>query len=342
MSKSPLLTSRPAAQDLALSLPRCPWLSRLRALSFAVGLCALAQPALPQSVAAFEHERDIPTSVWRHVPIWRGSLLLVVEDNHTKSPRVDTVNRDGQRESILFDLPDGALVGINAVGAGTDGSIVASITAFSTNDRKVNLVSRVLPDRKSRMLIATGTFMAAAVALAEDGSIWAVGNIWAYGRPDNGDKNVIQHFDTSGTLVSSFKVPDPQGWSVNPANANEGSYLLASQTRIGWFTNGCQYIEFSLDGKEVGRFDGPPGLDWKTLFNVALSARGDLVLSSPKTKVLALDRETRQWVALSLPNPIGQVSRPVGVLGFDGLTLVVEPANGTLRRFRPVTSRSGN
>ncbi|MBZ5728684.1 MAG: hypothetical protein LAP87_27355 [Acidobacteriia bacterium] len=68
---------------------------------------------------------------------------------------------------------------------------------------------------------------------------------------------------------------------------------------------------------------------------VALSDDNDLVVGKTVgngTEILALDRTTRSWVPVPLPDH--KAGTWLAVFGFDGTTLVTSPAHGTLRRFK--------
>jgi hypothetical protein len=89
----------------------------------------------------------------------------------------------------------------------------------------------------------------------------------------------------------------PSGGS-HPATASQ---LVANGDRIGWFSKVAQlYVEFSLDGKEIGRYktsvSEPHG--------VALCEDQSVWISSilrpdkkapPLTELLALDRDAGTW-----------------------------------------------
>ena len=121
------------------------------------------------------------------------------------------------------------------------------------------------------------------------------------------------------------------------------SFLFSSRDRVGWYTAAGEYVEFSLDGDEIGRYQGPAGLDRPD--GVAISEDNDVVLGdfratreSPAPpdagapQFLVLDRSSGEWIPVSLPE--GQAPRWAHVLGFDGTTLVATSINGKLTRYR--------
>jgi hypothetical protein len=112
------------------------------------------------------------------------------------------------------------------------------------------------------------------------------------------------------------------------------SSLMASSDRIGWFTLACQYIEFSFDAVELGRYGCPTGAsDINDLGGVALSAANDLLVGARNAVAplapLELDRTTNTWKPVAVLQDSGNTQR---LLGFDGLTLITQ-ANLLIRRY---------
>ena len=108
---------------------------------------------------------------------------------------------------------------------------------------------------------------------------------------------------------------------------------MASNDRIGWLTWACQYVEFSADGVESGRYNCPSGSNSiLQLGGVALSPSNDLVVGAKQAAPLApleLDRATGQWRPVTVLQDSGNTNE---VLGFDGLTLITR-AGLKLRRY---------
>jgi hypothetical protein len=102
----------------------------------------------------------------------------------------------------------------------------------------------------------------------------------------------------------------------------------------GWFTNGCEYIEFSLDGREIERFDGPPGVGIKQISGVGLDAENGLFVGRYEDhifEVLAFDRSSRAWNETS----VAGLDTPswARIPGFDGTTLITTEKWDTMRRY---------
>jgi hypothetical protein len=287
-----------------------------------------------QKSPVFAHERDMYVPAWTAFPTWNGKLLLQLLDNKSSSPLIEAIERDGRREDIAFDVPGSSGVFIYAFGAGADGSIVVSGGALSSDSRGIHFITWVAADRGRRALIRTEPFTARALAVAPDGTVWAVGRTFDFDKLTDIERNVLVRYDTSGRVLSQAVVKNAKSWANKPGDAAEGSFLLASNDRVGWFTNGCQYIEFGLDGSEVGRYDGPDGMVWLQNGGYALSPDDELVVGrrvGANSDLLVLDRAARRWVIVGLAD---QGAEPwTRVLGFDGNALVTAGPPGTLRRW---------
>ncbi len=322
------------------------WSSKSRGfaltLALAAGLCCAGLSAHAQALA-FEHDHDAFVPAWQASPQWSGKLLLQKQDDRTKSPLIDAVSLDGVRERIPFELPDAGLVQIDCMSGGADGSILVGGVALSTDSRGALFLAWISPDRKRRTVIRTEPFRSMAVTVAADGTIWAAGLKWDNVNRVNIAQNVLQRYDVSGKLLTSVLVPAAKAFVPSLGDATMGSYLLASADRVGWLTSGLQYIEYSLDGQEIGRFDGPPGVSLGRPY-VALSKDNHLVMgpvrsaanAAGKPQVLELDRRGRTWAPVSMPDQVkGSVSY---VRCFDGTTLVTADGPGALHWFKRVDS----
>jgi hypothetical protein len=299
-------------------------------------LLACVCSASAQPAPAFVHERDMYVSTWEATPQWNGRLLLNLLDNKSSSPLIQTFDREGRREGIPFDLPGSSGIYLYTYGAGADGSVAVGGGALSADSRGVLFVTWVSPDRQRRVVIRTDPFTARAVTVAADGVIWAVGRTFDFENMVDISRNVLQRYDTSGKVLSSVVIKNAKSWTNMPGDAAEASFLLASNDRVGWLTNGLQYIEFALDGTEVGRYDGPDGMVWLECGGRALSGDNQLILGrrvGAKFDILALDRKGRAWKPVTLPDQSAEPGSHVHVLGFDGPTLVTSGALGTLRRW---------
>jgi hypothetical protein len=231
-------------------------------LVMGLGLSALlfaqtaSQPSSNSSVFHRGHEFYIDNTFQ---PTWAGKFLVQVQDRESKSPSFELADHEGNKERVVFQLPDTAYIEALRYNVGTDGSIVAIGTALRGKNGGACFIAWIAPDRKRQTVIQAAPFVPVAVAMAADGTIWSIGTLFDDDKMKTMANNVMQRYDTSGRLLTSLTLTElrsPREW---PGDATEFSYLQASQDRVGWFTSGDQYLEFSLAGAEIGRFEGPVG-----------------------------------------------------------------------------------
>jgi hypothetical protein len=308
---------------------------KLAAVALTIALCLTAQTKPSSYGLVFERQDEVYVSTWVHPPVWSGNMLLRFEDNLTNSPLIDAVDRDLKHEAISFDIPGAVLINIRALGGASDSTILVGGNAFSGDSRRAGFIARISPDRKKRTLIQTEPFRAESVAVAADGAIWAVGHLFDGEEGRHNTFNIIQRYDAGGTMLTSRQVAGAKAWTNIPYFADQSSHLLASQDRVGWLTNGCQYIEFSLDGAELHRFAPPDGMEQQgTLDGMALSKGNDVILGrkgSQGTELLVLDRTTGSWSVVLIAGHTATYG--LTALGFDGDTLVTSQVPGMLNRF---------
>jgi hypothetical protein len=308
---------------------------RLAAIQFSLGLGLSAllfaqnvsQPA--ENSIVFQRGGEFYTGYMGHkiLPRWAGKYYVEVQDIESKAPLFNLTDSAGHNERVVFQLPDTPYIYALGYNVGTDGSIAVIGNAPEGKNSDAEFIAWISPDRKRQTVVQAYPFVPEAVAVAADGTIWSVIS-----------GNVIRRYDTSGKLLSSLAVvglrcPPPD----TPGDASRNSRLEASQDRVGWFTSADQYLEFSLDGKEIGRFEGPPGwgspaidpnlTHWYHQF--ALSADNQPVISGRTRdgrtlRIVAFDRNAQVWKPVSLP---GENADRVILLGFDGTELVTISAD---------------
>jgi hypothetical protein len=280
---------------------------------------------------AFRHDRDVETAfLWEAVPRWDGERLLGYFSNHTNGPVIYTIDRDGRRDEMLFTFQDAGRIDLSGIAGSREGEIAVIGSAFTADSRGTSFLARISPDRKRQIVTRVWPYCPSVVTLASDGTLWTIGHL-----KDNENTrvlawNVLRRFDRSGKLIGSTTL------SVKRREPVETSHLRASLDRVGWFTLDNEYLEFSLDGSEIGRYDGPDGASQRDITGIALDDQNDVVVGwfgKGKTQFVVLDREARVWRPLQLPKEYAPTwAMP---LGFDGTTLVTDSKNGTLRRFKP-------
>jgi hypothetical protein len=307
-------------------------------------VCVAARsPLLAQSGPALALERDVPFQfdVDGVVPTWRWGALYGLDHNRSTEPRLWSADRDGKREDVWFSIPGRPLVTVLSVTGGPDGAIAVSGTANSSDSRAATFVAWISPDRKQQTLIRVGPYMVWSTAIGPDGRIWTTGYIMDENHfPVT--YNVIRSYDRSGAMLSSREVAAKSDFAHHGRDAAASSYLMTSNSAVGWLTNAGEYIELGFDGRELARFDPPPSLvlpgAWPC--GAGLSANGEVLVGvsretgSPSWWALALDRQARTWTVALPPD-----GHQVIVAGFDGETpIALHSASDGMRRYTRSTA----
>ena len=191
-------------------------------------------------------------------PRWAGKYLVEVQDIESKTPLFNLTDAAGYKERVTFQLPDTAYITALQYNVGADGSIAVAGGALNGKSGGAKFIAWISPDRKRQTVIQAYPLVPEAVAIASDGAIWTAGTLFDDEKRAAIAYDVIRRYGPSGNLLSSVPVPGLRP-GRGAARAAGYSQLQASGDRVGWFTGGDQYVEFSLDGKEIGRFEGPPG-----------------------------------------------------------------------------------
>jgi hypothetical protein len=216
-----------------------------------------------------------------------------------------------------------------------DGSVAVAGGALNPKSVGTKFIAWISPDRKRQTVTQVYPLVPEAVAVGSDDAIWIAGTLFDDEKRTAIAYDVIRRYSPSGNLLSSVSVPGLRP-GRGAALAAGYSQLQASSDRVGWFTGGDQYVEFSLDGKEIGRFEGPPGwgepgmpMPESAFDRLAVSANNQVVVCGVSHDrnsmiLLTLDRLTRAWAPVSLP---GEGTPYLGrLLGFDGVDLVTQDA----------------
>jgi hypothetical protein len=317
---------------------------RLAAIQLALGLGlngllvaqVTSQPSPDSSVFQRGREFQIDRA---SQPFWLGKFMVEVEDPESRSPTFELTDHDGHTERVPFELPDTAYIQGLRYSGGADGSIIAIGTALKGKSSGACFIAWISPDRKHQTVIQAYPFVPEALAVASDSTIWSVGTLFDDDKMKTIADNVIRRYDTSGKLLSSLTVSGlraPAGWGND---ATMGSALRASRDRIGWFTSGDQYLEFSLEGREMERFEGPSGWGapsrdptlnyWVVGF--ALSSENQVVVTAILAKdekserMVVLNRTARTWYPVLLTG--GDPSERHRLVGFDGTEMITQGVN---------------
>lgn len=308
----------------------CPrFFVRLSGIVLLATACLSGQSIRLPVKRAFAHDRDLETSFrWLSRPKWNGAQLVGYDNNHSSGPIVYTIDRDGRRVETLFTLQDGALINIYDIAASKDGEIAIVASAFTADKRGSTFMARIASDRTSQVITRTWPCVPVVLTFAADGSVWTIGHL----KDENGAdvaRNVLRRFDSTGKMIAT-KTLQVRAWQTG-----QTSFMSASKDRVGWFTRAGEYLEFSLDGLEIGRYDGLEGAEETDITGVALNDDNDVVagrFGKDKAEFVVLDRERRTWTPVELPKEYAPTW--ARVIGFDGATLVTYYQSGKLRMFK--------
>ncbi len=260
-------------------------------------------------------------------PIWSGYALIGVRMNRTPDPTIWASSSAGI-EDLRFTIPGAGQLIIWSVAASGDHTIAIAGTAVGGDSQGSGFIAIIPPDRSKKMVVRTAPYIPRAIAIAPDRVIWTVG--W---DKEDGKRifNVLKRFSPAGALLSSghLAVKPIPGASIS--DVAYASALRCSGDRVGWLTGASEYLEFSFDGREIGRFEAPPwhperpvGPVLHVLLNLALSEKNEVVVAGlgPISSVWRLDRYARQWIPVDVSGE--QLSRLAWLLGFDGDELIVD------------------
>lgn len=194
---------------------------------------------------------------------WSGGSLVLVSDARSSAPVFRAFDRNGQQiGELTFTLPGASLINIysGVFARGFDGSFAISGSAYTADSRGTAFLAWVSAGGRRQTVIRTPPFIADAVTMAHDGTIWAAG--FEHGKMHSGDYDVIRRFDRSGKLIgsaiprSSLPVVDHKRF-VEPAVY---SYLASSRDRVGWYSEAAGiYIAIRVERDGTGTGTGESG-----------------------------------------------------------------------------------
>lgn len=301
----------------------------LSAVSLTATLLYAQQTTVPPKRSFKLESKASNFSVWNEFPRWSGGHLVGFDNNSTSAPILYTTDSSGRRTEVLFTMADAARITVQQAAGAPDRSIAIVGGAYTNDTRGTTFLALVSADRQNQTITRTWPYCPMLVTVAADGIAWTIGRL----KNDEGTKDlaepILRRYNSSGEMISSSKV------AVSKHPSLETAFLSASNDRVGWLTTGGEYIEFSLSGNEITRYEGFPdiGKD-REISGMALSAENDVVVGlfgAGKGEFVALDRSSRTWTPVSLPREHAPIW--ARVLGFDGTKLVTTTGNGVISRF---------
>jgi len=290
---------------------------------------ALAQ----RQLVATNDDAPVLIPMTGHVPRWTNNRLAGC-DHCDGAPILYTADQWGDRGTTVLGIPGSDFTSVYDVAAGSDGSLAAVGLAMSGDSRMGTFIAWIAPDRSRQVITRVWPYSPTVAAIAPDGTIWTVGAMMN-DTPRVVYPNVLRHYAPSGQLLASTIVGRTRPTAPNAYKVSETSALMVSSDRVGWLTSACQYLEFSFDAVELGRYGCPNGYSSiHKIGGVALSSADDLLVGGSHEvgplALLELDRATNTWNPVQVLQDSGKTNT---LLGFDGLTLITEAVGPLLRRY---------
>lgn len=280
-----------------------------------------------------------------------GIIGADYQTNPSDEPLLYRIDEEGKTENIRFTIPECRLIYVYGMAGAKDGSLAVAGYAYSADGRMVGFLARISSDRKSQTVTQLPLYYPRVVTIAADGTTaWTIGTVGDRDRVI--EENVLRRIDGAGAIVSSSGTAAraTRATSQIPDVSNH-SILRCSKDRVGWLTRDGEYIEYSLNGKETARFEGPPfgtpddlrgafanwGMDISDSNQVFISA---YIHSTNEIHFWKLNRQTRSWDPIQIKEAT-KAARAGILLGVDGETLVVYSDDSEQRvlRLAPVADK---
>jgi hypothetical protein len=248
----------------------------------------------------------------RFPPVWTAHALLLAEHSESAAPVFRAFDRTGGRMAeFTLAIPDATLITVlsHRFALGPDGSLAVGGSAYTRDQKGAAFVAWLSADGRPRALTRLSPLAAPdAVTMAADGMIW-VASPGPVGREDpREDYPVILRFDRSGALL---------GTVLRRSELKARSRLLApcffvaSPDRVGWYSKGARaYLEFSLEGRLLDRFESAEESGERRVNAVALCGDGSLYAgvqvhdaggAAAGWGIYRFDRRLRVWKFTAMP-----------------------------------------
>ena len=208
-------------------------------LTTVVGLCVLAE-----SVGPSVHFTPVGDTVLNHefetVPIWSGGAVVAIEANRSALPVVRLFDAAGQQIAVVsVRLPGADWVSVSRAAHGVGGLIPICGSAKDSEAHVAGFLALAAADGKIATLVRTEPYVATAVSVAPDGTIWTKGAEFVPIKrtPSKTERGILRHFDSSGKLLAEFL---PQSGLSRRELFLGVDQLTSTSTRVGWYLNNAQ------------------------------------------------------------------------------------------------------
>jgi hypothetical protein len=254
------------------------------------------------------------------VPLrWARGRFVTTEGSGSKAPNLCLATVDGVIKRIPLEIPGVAAIGPYDAVVSPTGDIYVSAAAFDAESRVATLLAKVSEREQTIQVCRVFPHFPARLAVAADGTLWTAGWNTDWEQTRTVDRFVLNRFDADCNLIQTIRP------ALRPAARPDSSELRASDDGVLLRTRTNEFVEYSLEGKEIGRYDGPPLSKVHHFPGVtfAVSSSGIVALGADDPDgpiVWVLDRARGAWEEAKVPNELPHGSR---LLGFDGENLVV-------------------
>jgi hypothetical protein len=282
----------------------------------------------------------------KRVPKWSGDVLIAVEGDRSVSPLVYAFGPDGRELSrIEFTLPGARLVGIDDTAHGSDGTIALCGFAIDATGRFGNYLALISADGKRQKVIRTDPYLAQAVTITRDGTVWTQGvEVTPVGRNVSAtDAGVIRHFDSSGKMLGSYLSQSQLSCAEMTLGLDN---FTSSLSRVGWYQGGGHYyFEVTLDGILQQYPVVPRGGPRESVSGLAITDNDDVYVAMRRTagvtELFRLQRDKGIWLPVRLRRSVSDEPESSNVLlGAYGEKLVFRTFSP--QRLRMFARKSGS
>jgi hypothetical protein len=264
-----------------------------------------------------------------------GGFLHSVFDG--QAPSFFTLDREGRFvSSVTADLPAAAHVGFHDSDRASDGSIVFSGAAWSSEAQVASFIVWISPHGKTARIVSTSPYFAYSLAIAPDGSVWTLGLELVDHRAVHPSLNpadgVLRNYDSSGKVIGTFWPQSGFTSRDNLLRLTKGE-LRATSDRLFWYSYSTKgegaLREIRLADMSITDFAAPTSDSNGPIYGFAVTNSNDVAVSVPDRKAqdiptYCLDRATATWAVLHAPGFNNKKGSPISpyVVGSDGSKLV--------------------
>jgi hypothetical protein len=313
-------------------------------LAYCLGGVASVSEILPAGDLAIPFT-SVPDT---HLLRWAGGVIVRVDREKTATPVLCRFDRTGARlPDLPFSIPGVDVIAIGNIAVAQDGRVAVHGSAFDRKlEKYTGFLSLISGDGQQQVTIRTFPYYVNEMVFGPDGVLWTAGFETDGVQVLDNDHAIIRRWDASGRVIGSLaprheiRAPKPDNHPTTQA------WFAVSKDRVGWYTAIARvYIEYSLDGKQLGRYKAVELPNDARYKGIAMTNDGSVFVSAsyPSTTnpklyardVWVLDRERASWVALAKKGPLA--SGDCIIIGAEGPHLVVYVERDKLRLLLPST-----